>query len=148
MTRIVWKGCIHLALMYGLALTLVPVTMSAGAASVAKPVPTGSWGGEHIRLDVTETGARAEFDCAVGTIDEPLLLDKDGNFKANGTYARARGGPGRPGMPALMRPHPALYSGWTDGKEMRLTVTLLDNGQDVGTFSLGLGRRANLERCL
>jgi hypothetical protein len=148
MTRIVWKGSLSLALICGLVLTYGLVTKSAEADSVVKSVPTGSWGGEHIRLDVTETGAKVEFDCAVGTIDEPLLLDKAGNFEARGTHAFARGGPGRPGMPALHRQRPALYRGWTDAREMRLTVTLLDTGHDVGTFSLGQGRRANLERCL
>lgn len=147
MTRIVWKSCLPLALMCGLVLTCGLVTVRAHADSVPKSVPTGSWGGEHIRLDVTETRAIVEYDCAVGTIDEPLLLDKEGRFEAHGTHAFARGGPGRPNEPPLKR-HPVLYRGWTDGVEMRLSVTLLDTGHDVGTFSLGLGRRAILERCL
>jgi len=121
--------------------------LTAQANTLVKSVPTGSWGGEHIRLNVTETGATVEYDCAVGTIDEPLLLDKDGNFEAHGTHIFEHGGPRRVGEPPPKR-HPALYRGWTDESQLHLTVTLLEAGKAVGTFLLGLGRSPQLEKCL
>jgi hypothetical protein len=107
----------------------------------------GEWGGKHIRLMVRETSSVAEFDCAFGQIDGPLRPDKDGNFEVQGVYAFERGGPRRAGEPPPQR-HPALYRGWTDGKEMRLAVTLIETGKDMGTYSLGLGREASLDKCL
>ena len=56
-------------------------------------------GGEHIRMIVTEAGAKIEYDCALGTIDEALLLDEDNNFEAQGTHVYERGGPIRLGEP-------------------------------------------------
>jgi hypothetical protein len=123
------------------------VTMAAHANALLKAVPTGSWGGEHIRLVVTDAGAMVEYDCAFGTIDEPLRLDKNGNFEAFGTHVIERGGPLQIGEPPPKR-HPAMYRGWTDGRHMRLTVALLETGEDVGTFALGLGRPPQLEKCL
>jgi len=35
----------------------------------------GVWGGQHIRAEVTDSGADIEFDCAHGTIDQPIVLD-------------------------------------------------------------------------
>ena len=37
-------------------------------AGPAKALPNGVWGGEHIRMDVTDSGADIEFDCARGTV--------------------------------------------------------------------------------
>jgi len=121
--------------------------MSAEPGSMLKTVPTGSWGGEHIRLHVTEKGATIEYDCAVGTIDEPLLMDQNGNFKAQGIHVFERGGPIRAGEPPSKK-HPAEYHGWTDGNQMHLRVTLPDMGETLGTFSLGLRRPSQLEKCL
>ena len=67
--------------MFCLCVTIICgfTTLPIQANSLLKSVPTGSWGGEHIRMIVTKTGAKIEYDCALGTIDEALLLDKDGN---------------------------------------------------------------------
>jgi hypothetical protein len=110
-------------------------------------VVIGAWGGEHIRLVLTETGGRLEYDCAFGTIDAPLRPDEAGNFEARGTHAFERGGPVLPGMPPPKQ-YAARYSGWTNGTDMRLTVTLPDKGQDFGTFLLHRGRPPLLDKCL
>src|SRR5512139_2278696 len=88
----------------------------ACAESPGPSAVTGAWGGEHIRLLLTETGGRLEYDCATGTIDAPLRPDQAGNFEARGTHAFERGGPVYPGMPATKQ-HAARYSGWTNGTD-------------------------------
>jgi hypothetical protein len=133
--------CFHLIVLCGLIAMLTP------ANGVGLPVPIGVWGGEHIRLVVTETGATVEYDCAVGRVDGPLLRNQAGDFEARGVHAFEHGGPRRLGDPAPT-PHPARYQGWTDGSHMRLTVTLSASGTEVGTFSLDLGRQPLLEKCL
>jgi hypothetical protein len=107
---------------------------------------TGEWGGDGIRLVVTEASAKMEFDCAFGEVDGPIKPDKDGNFEVQGVYMLERGGPGRMNEPPLRR-RPAVYRGWTNGKEMHLTVNLLE-GREVGSFTLEKGRRASLDKCL
>lgn len=141
MIWMVLKVCLHVALIYGF------VAMPSQANSQLQIVPTGSWGGEHIRLNVTEAGAKFEYDCAFGTIDEPLLMEKDGTFEAHGSHVYERGGPIRFGEPPLEQ-HPALYRGWTDGSQIRHTVTLLETGKVVVDFSLGLGHPPVIEKCL
>lgn len=133
-------NCLCLIVLCGLVPSL------AHADTVGLPVPTGLWGGEHIRLVVTEIGAAVEYDCAAGRIDEPLLRNKEGNFEARGVHVFERGGPRQLGEPAPKR-HPARYHGWTNGSQMRLTVTLSDTGTHVGTFSLDVGRQPLLEKC-
>lgn len=135
------KSGLLFALIYGL------MAMPAHTNSLPPPVLTGSWGGQHIRLDITQAGATVEYDCAMGSIHEPLVPDENGKFEARGTYVFEPGGPYHLGEPPL-KEHPALYRGWTNGSEMRLTVILLDTGAEAGTFSLGLGREPMLEKCL
>lgn len=115
-------------------------------AAGERPLSTGLWGGEHIRLTVTEIAADVEYDCAFGKINGPLLLDEEGNFEARGTHVIELGGP-RGRDVVAPTPQPAQFHGWTDGSQMRLTVTLPDSGRQLGPFSLGLGRRPELDKC-
>lgn len=106
----------------------------------------GTWGGEHIALTVTEAGATIQYDCASGTIDEPLVPDANGRFRARGTFIPAKGGPiVEEEEPAQ---YPALYQGTTDGEAMTLNVTRLDTGESVGTFFLVLGAPPRVFYCL
>lgn len=123
----------------GVLLVCDPYAVSGGLG--------GAWGGQHIRLEVTDKGARAEFDCAAGVIEEPIAPDREGNFEQRGIYVYERGGPRHPADPPPKR-HPAVYRGWTDGAEMRLTVSLTEGNKEIGTFTLGRGREAVLEKCL
>jgi len=108
-------------------------------------IRTGTWGGQHVRLEVTEDGARLEFDCAHGTIEQRIELDSNGRFEVQGTHTRERGGPARSGETPDR--HPARYTGRVEGKVMTLVVTLTDTKETVGTFSLTFGERPELHRC-
>jgi len=109
-------------------------------------VTNGSWGGAHIRLMVTNTGAAAEFDCAHGTIDAPLTLDKSGQFDISGTLTVDGPGPVIPDRPS--QPRPARYDGRLNGSVLTLTITLTDTNDSAGTFTLRRGGTANLTKCL
>jgi hypothetical protein len=117
------------------------------AASVhagdSKTVATGTWGGEHLVLEVSDKGAEAEFDCAHGQITEPIALDQRGDFDAAGTFTPEHGGPVRRGEvpPAA----PARYSGHVDGDTMTLKV--FRDKEEVGTFTLTRGNRPLLMKC-
>jgi hypothetical protein len=128
--------------------TLPDATAADSMNADAIAVPVGEWGGPHVRMTTTDTGASLEFDCAFGRIETPLRPDPDGTFDVAGVVMHEVGGPVAPDTPPPP-PKPARYAGWTDGKEMRLTVTVTgDGGWELGTFSLGYGRRATLDKCL
>ena len=110
------------------------------------PVPTGSWGGVGIRLDVTAQGATVEYDCAHGTIDQPLVADREGRFSAAGTHVREHGGPIRVDEPPDR--HPAGYDGTLARTSIHLTVTLLDTQQVIGPFDATRGTAARVVKCL
>lgn len=108
-------------------------------------VTTGTWGGEHVGLEVTDGGGRVEYDCAHGTIDQKIVTDARGGFELRGTHVRERGGPVRRGEPEDS--HPAVYKGQVEGDTMSLSVTESDTGQAVGTFTLKLGRQPQIMKC-
>jgi hypothetical protein len=109
-------------------------------------VATGAWGGTSIRLEVTAQGATIEYDCAHGTIDEPLVTDRDGRFTASGTHVREHGGPIR--QDEQPDRHPARYQGQLTGDTLRLIVMLTDLQQNVGTFTLMRGVTGRVFKCL
>ena len=106
----------------------------------------GTWGGNHISVEVTDEGARIEYDCAHGRITEPLKVDSQGRFSAKGTHVRERGGPVRAGSED--QGEPVIYSGTTDGKTATLKVVSSATEEVIGTFTLTLGKRTRLMKCL
>jgi len=127
-------------------LFLLLVAASATCRSTPTgPVAPGDWGGEHIGLTVAQKGATLEYDCAHGTIEEPLVAT-EGRFTALGTHTREHGGPVREGE--LAETHPARYEGRIDGETMTLEVTLTDSGEKLGTFKLVRGQSPRVFKCL
>ncbi len=118
--------------------------MSNSSTQKTNTLPTGTWGGAHIRLRVTPDGADVEYDCANGTIVGPLTMNKDGKFELLGTHRR-EGGPIRIDRKAQGRR--ARYVGQVEGKQMTLTVTLSEPEQEVGTFTLNHGSEGRLWKC-
>ena len=111
-----------------------------GAPSVA----TGTWGGDHIRLEVTDRGAQADFDCAHGSIDEPVTLDGDGRFDAKGSYAPEGPGPQREDGQG----RPVRYAGRVQGSTMTVTISIVESGETVGPFTLTRGKTPKITKCL
>ena len=66
------------------ALAIV-ISLAAGGCTNPTPiVAPGAWGGSHVIMRVTSTGASVEYDCAEGVIEEPLRPDAEGRFTAAG----------------------------------------------------------------
>lgn len=109
----------------------------------AKTVATGTWGGEHIILEVSDKSADVEFDCAHGQISQPITLNQRGDFDVPGNFAPEHGGPVLRDEPSTS--NPARYSGHVVGDTMTLTVT--QGKETVGAFTLTHGRRPVLRKC-
>ena len=116
------------------------------ATDLAGPIAPSEWGGDHVGLTVSATGGVLEYDCASGTIDQPIVAATTGNFVAQGTHTIGHGGPIMVGE--IPDRHPARYEGWTDGEKMTLSVTITDTGQKLGDFALVRGQSPHVFRCL
>lgn len=106
---------------------------------------TGTWGGQHIRVVVGSSSAAIEYDCANGIIAGPLTFNANGNFNWRGSHTRERGGPTRIG--GQSQGEPAIYSGSVKGDTMTLTVTLANNKETIGTFTLTRGNPGKVFKC-
>ena len=119
--------------------------ISLAQAKKSRTIANGSWGGTHIQLSIENGSARIEYDCANGTIAGPLKIDRRGHFDLRGTHVREHGGPVR--IDEKQDGEPAQYTGWTDGKKMKLTVTLTKSKTEIGTFELTRGRAGRVFKC-
>ena len=105
----------------------------------------GEWGGRHVGLVLEGGFGRLEYDCASGTIDEAILLGRDGRFEASGTHTPGQGGPVRVGE--IFRSYRARYAGRVAGEVMELTVRV-ENGTVIGPLELRRGAEPAIVRCL
>jgi len=108
-------------------------------------VQNGTWGGPHIGLEITGNRSTIEFDCAHGTIDQPFEIDSAGVFDLPGKYVKESAGPAR--QDANNDEHVARYAGRIKGKEMSLTVRIIDGNQVVGRFTLTRGAVPRVAKC-
>jgi len=124
------------------------VLLSAASCPFDTPtrVPNGDWGGDHIGMIVTDTGATIEYDCAAGVITEPLLLGAQGEFAWKGIHYPGHGGPIRVDEPT--NAHDARYTGRSDANQMVITLTILDSIQTSQTFTLSRGANPRVFKCL
>jgi hypothetical protein len=136
--------CAETASLLPLLMLIAPVAACGPASPSSERVAAGKWGGPGVALQVSESGGSVEYDCARGTIDEPMMLD-GGRFSVKGVHIRERPGPIREGEePARL---PARYAGQTDGKTMTYSVTLTDTNESFGPYSLTFGRDGVLRKC-
>ena len=120
------------------------LALTPQSAATARRVPAGEWGGPHARLDVQEKGARLELDCAHGTLDGVLRLERSGRFHAKGLFQRESGA--EMAQEAAPAGRPAQYSGTVKGNVLTLHI-LIEDEQKLGPFTLERGGRAELVKC-
>lgn len=130
------------------ARTLLLLLGLAGCVSPEIPeVVTGEWGGVHLGLVVSDSGADLEYDCATGRISGAVRPDAAGRFSVTGLHFPGHGGPSG-GIPDPHQTHPARYDGTVRGDKMTITVTLTDSNEVVGTFTLIHGASPHVFKCL
>jgi hypothetical protein len=112
----------------------------------------GVWGGPHAAMHFQGGLADAQFDCASGTLDDPLIPAADGSFSVKGTYRTGAPGPVKVGD--FFKSQEAVYSGQVVkgvGKDAPRKMTLIvsfEDGTKVGPFTLTENAPPELTRCL
>lgn len=127
-------------------LLIVLIFYSGCSRSISQIDLKGKWGGEHIGILVSDSSATLEYDCAHGTIGEPITPDVDGKFEVSGVHVFEHGGPIR--SDETPDEHPALYKGHIVGNEMTFILVLTDTDTEIGTFSLTRGVDPLIHKCL
>jgi hypothetical protein len=108
------------------------------------PVPTGVWGGQHVRMEVTADGATVEFDCARGSLPRRLTTDANGHFEMSGAYAAENPGPTREDVAGDTN---AVYRGTVKGDHMELTVSVNGVGAGEQAYRLTHGQEFRMTKC-
>jgi hypothetical protein len=105
----------------------------------------GLWSGKHISLEITEQETKVEYDCAHGTINKKIILDKRNHFDVLGTHFEEHGGPLK--LDNSSGGFPVRFIGQIKGKKMLLTVKRKDNNKVIGTFTLVHNQESSLVKC-
>lgn len=124
---------------------LLAMASCASLAPSSGPL-LGSWGGQHVGLELTAAGGKLDYDCADGGIDGPVVPAPNGQFEAYGWHRPGHGGPAREGE--VLPRWPARYSGTVSGERMTLRVDVPDRGFVIGPYRLRRGAEPILMRCL
>ena len=123
--------------------TMLACVLLMGLTAARGQTEANVWGGEHVEMETSDKGASLEFDCATGTIEEPVGASAQGRFRLKGTYTREHGGPTRDGDSGRSA---AVYVGVIQNDSMELTI-LLANDEKVGPFTLKRGKAGAVVKC-
>jgi hypothetical protein len=104
----------------------------------------GRWAGPHVAMMVTSERTDIEFDCGQASVDGTIPLDRDNAFSVTGTFVQERPGPTTPSGPPR---RPMRLTGSIKDDTMDMRVTLTDQNEDVGSFTLAFGADARLVKC-
>ena len=134
----------HIKLLVTVGLVLLIAAVGASKPRRMQRVKTGSWGGPHIRMNVGQSSATLEYDCANGTIEGPLTFDSKGRFTWHGTHNPEHGGPIR--VDEKPDSQAVIYTGWVKGDKMSLTLKRANN-EVIDTFTLTRGGPGRIFKC-
>jgi len=138
---------------FGRLLLLAAAAALAGCSTIGPDASRifGNWGGPHIGVAFQGGLADVSFDCASGTIDDPVYPAQDGSFAAKGTYRTGATGPIKVGQ--FFKSQGAAFSGHvapaaTKGAPRIMTLNVaLEDGTNLGPFTLTESAPPQLTRC-
>jgi hypothetical protein len=97
-------------------------------------------------MEVSDSGADIEFNCARGTISQRLAVDAQGHFKLQGTYKEETPAPASVDGGSTGSGPTATYTGVLSGSSLRLEVFIEGQGTPK-TFNLVQGDQGHLAKC-
>ncbi|HEX7025174.1 MAG TPA: hypothetical protein VF187_10190 [Gemmatimonadales bacterium] len=131
----------------GRSFVLVVLLGSMACMDPEVPAPVvGEWGGDHLGMVASVSGAELEFDCATGRIGAAIIPDASGRFSVTGLHFPGHGGPDP--VDEEQVGIPARFDGTVRGDLMTISVTLPDWATTLGPFTLKRGGTPNVLKCL
>jgi hypothetical protein len=130
--------------MHVLAACVVVATCGAPVAAPDTNVKAGRWAGPHVAMMVSAERADIEFDCGRASVEGALAVDREGAFAVTGTFFQERPGPTTPDGPPR---RPMRLTGSVKDDTMEMRVTLTDQNEDIGSFTLSFGADVRLVKC-
>jgi hypothetical protein len=127
----------------GFVAALVALAACNGGATAIRPGPltAGTWGGANAGLIASDTSAHVHIGCTLGNVHQAIVIDPGGRFDVPGVYNVTA-------YPVHRGPdHPARFTGWTDGRVMSLSVTLIDTTVTLGPVQLVFGQDPTMGPC-
>lgn len=140
-----WHSNVMNSLIALLSVAMATGMFLPGNMSQTEKKMNGTWGGQGVSMEVTDSGASLDFDCATGSITEAIVPDSAGKFTVKGLFARQRPGPTREGEENDGQA--ATYAGVVSGENLTLTITLARSNEKAGPFTLGHGKPARIRKC-
>jgi hypothetical protein len=135
-----------LSALFALAVAAATLGFGPPGGRETKRVSAGTWGAMGVNMEVTDSGAQIEYDCAHGTIDQPLLLDADGRLDVKGRHFREHGGPIR--QDEESRGEPVRYVGQVTGDTLTLTVKPTGSDTPIRSVELVRGKTGRIHKCM
>jgi len=120
----------------GLALAAAGAAQRAGDA-----LPTGAWGGEGMLFVVSTGGASAEFNCAYGQTNGPVIFGDNREFQSAG-WLISEEGAGPEG-----ERQSAIYVGRLRRDVLTIRVRYGREAIELGPFELRQGGGARIAKC-
>jgi hypothetical protein len=114
------------------------------SASSPNQLSSGIWGGNNATLEISDDKSSLEFDCANGSISEPILLDNEGHFEVPGLYVREGPGPVRQEGNKQSR---AIYAGVVKDDTMTLSIRMDGSSDELLKVTLTRGKQGRLRKC-
>ncbi len=143
--KFLWLLCL-IVLTAGFAVGNVSAQTKSSKQKQVKSSIKGNWGGKHIGLEITDSGATIEFDCARAVVEKPIIADQNGHFSIIAIYTQQSGGPVR--QNSIDPSYRVKISGQILNKKMTLIIKRQSNNKSLGTFKLNYGAEPFLVRCL
>jgi hypothetical protein len=109
------------------------------------PLANGKWGGVNIELDVTDSGAQLQFNCAHGNIQGRIMTTPDGRFEATGEVIGYIGVEPPPNWRPIRIP--AIYNGTITQNSLSIRITEQLTGKEIATFNLTKDADATFTAC-
>jgi hypothetical protein len=127
---------------FGWIAGLVGLAACSGATAFRPgPLAVGTWGGDNAGLIASDTSAHVHIGCTLGNVHQTIVIDPSGRFDVPGVYNVTA-------YPINRGPdHPARFTGWTDGRIMSLSVTLIDTAVTLGPVQLVFGQDPQMGPC-
>jgi len=132
-----------------------PTSMNSNQSQTGSATPSnqnsralenGVWGGQGVSLEIKDNGAEIDYDCAHGTITGKIVPNRAGEFSVKGFHVREHGGAVREDDNRAGQP--VTYEGSIAGETMTLKVTVDENKETIGTFTLTRGKSGRVRKCM